>query len=142
MVDLGTGTSHLLTRDAIADPTGRYPALCGVAVLPAAMVDPGRRYCWLCRSSVPGSEIEDVGGCSVIPVPPPRFPHKALAGRWLSSPDLAPGGQPDPNPAPCPAVAPRWVRCPVDHWAWLVVLGRRATGCGNAVSARWVANRV
>jgi len=51
MVDVGTGTIHLLTRDAAADPTGRYPALCGLDVLPAAMVDPGRRYCWNCRSA-------------------------------------------------------------------------------------------
>lgn len=54
VVDLGTGTSHLLTRDATADPHGRYPALCGRDVLPAALVDPGTGYCWDCRSSIPG----------------------------------------------------------------------------------------
>jgi hypothetical protein len=54
MVDLGTGTSHLLTPDATADPHGRYPALCGLDVLPAALVDPGTGYCWDCRSSIPG----------------------------------------------------------------------------------------
>jgi hypothetical protein len=54
LVDLGTGTSHLLTPDATADPHGRYPALCGLDVLPAALVDPGTGYCWDCRSSIPG----------------------------------------------------------------------------------------
>jgi hypothetical protein len=51
MVDLGTRMSHLLTRDATADPHGRYPALCGLDVLPAAMVDPGTGYCRNCRST-------------------------------------------------------------------------------------------
>jgi hypothetical protein len=54
MVDLGTGTSHLLTPDATADPTVATPALCGLDVLPAALVDPGTGYCWDCRSSIPG----------------------------------------------------------------------------------------
>jgi hypothetical protein len=54
MVDIGTGTSHLLTPDATADPHGRYPPLCGLDVLPAALVDPGTGYCWDCRSSIPG----------------------------------------------------------------------------------------
>jgi hypothetical protein len=40
--------------DATADPHGRYPALCGLDVLPAALVDPGTGYCWDCRSSIPG----------------------------------------------------------------------------------------
>ena len=51
MVDLGTGTSHPVDPDATADPHGRYPALCGLDVLPAALVDPGTGYCWDCRSS-------------------------------------------------------------------------------------------
>lgn len=53
MVDLGTGTIHRLTRDATADRWGRYAALCGKGVLPAAMVDPGRRYCQECRAPIP-----------------------------------------------------------------------------------------
>jgi hypothetical protein len=50
MVDLRTGLTHLLTPDAAA--VGKV-ALCGLAVLPAALVDPGTGYCWRCRSRVP-----------------------------------------------------------------------------------------
>ena len=54
MVDLGTGTSHLLTLDATADPTVATPRVGGLDALPAALVDPGTGYCWDCRSSIPG----------------------------------------------------------------------------------------
>ncbi|MGH3538127.1 MAG: hypothetical protein ACRDQJ_07455 [Pseudonocardiaceae bacterium] len=49
MVDI-TGTEHLLTADAAADglPRGRYSALCGQDVLPAALVAREARYCRLC----------------------------------------------------------------------------------------------
>jgi hypothetical protein len=53
LVDLRDGLIHLVTPDAHA--AGKV-ALCGLAVLPAALVDPGTRYCWDCRatrSSVP-----------------------------------------------------------------------------------------
>jgi hypothetical protein len=54
MVDMRTGQNHLLTLEAAAADRraeGRYLALCGVEVLPAAMVDPGRGYCWSCQST-------------------------------------------------------------------------------------------
>jgi hypothetical protein len=52
MVDLGTGgTIHLVTRDVTPDRWGRYAAVCGVDVLPAAMVDPGRGFCEPCRAA-------------------------------------------------------------------------------------------
>lgn len=49
MVDTG-GTAHLLTADAAADgyPRGRYVAVCGEDVVPAAMVARMARYCRLC----------------------------------------------------------------------------------------------
>ncbi|MGH3572757.1 MAG: hypothetical protein ACRDS0_28240 [Pseudonocardiaceae bacterium] len=49
MVDIA-GTAHRLTPDAAADglPRGRYSALCGEDVLPAAMVAREARYCRLC----------------------------------------------------------------------------------------------
>lgn len=57
MVDLRTGTIHLLTSAAAAgtNRTGRYFALCGADVLRAEdLTDPGcRRYCWSCRSLIP-----------------------------------------------------------------------------------------
>ncbi|MGH3673284.1 MAG: hypothetical protein ACRDSH_22105, partial [Pseudonocardiaceae bacterium] len=50
MVDARTGTAHRLTTDAAADglPRGRYSALCGQEVLPAALVAREARYCRLC----------------------------------------------------------------------------------------------
>lgn len=54
MVDIRTGQRHLLTPDAAAAgrrTTGRYYGLCGTDILPAALVDPGTDYCWLCRST-------------------------------------------------------------------------------------------
>ena len=52
MVDIRTGNNHLLTPDAAAaDP---LVAICGLAVLPAALVDPGSGCCWDCRSTIPG----------------------------------------------------------------------------------------
>lgn len=49
MVDLRTGLTHRLTPEA-AD--GGLVALCGLPVLPAALVDPGAGYCWSCRSTI------------------------------------------------------------------------------------------
>ena len=51
MVDI-SGEVHLLTPDAAAAGLrgeSRYIAVCGKRVLPAAMADSGRRYCWPCR---------------------------------------------------------------------------------------------
>lgn len=52
LVDVGTLLTHLLTPDAHAAglrPRGRYVALCGRHVLPAALVEPGNgRYCQWC----------------------------------------------------------------------------------------------
>lgn len=48
MVDLRTGLTHLLTPDAAA---ADLVALCGLALLPAALVDPGTGYCGACRST-------------------------------------------------------------------------------------------
>ncbi|MGH3776280.1 MAG: hypothetical protein ACRDRR_11200 [Pseudonocardiaceae bacterium] len=44
------GTAHRLTVDAAADglPRGRYSALCGEDVLPAAVIAREARYCQLC----------------------------------------------------------------------------------------------
>jgi hypothetical protein len=58
IVDLRTGTLHLLTSAAAAAGTnraGRYVALCGADVVRADdLTDPGfRRYCWSCRSVIP-----------------------------------------------------------------------------------------
>jgi hypothetical protein len=49
MVDTA-GTAHFLTIDAAADGRlrGRYTALCGEDVLPAALVAREARYCRLC----------------------------------------------------------------------------------------------
>lgn len=49
MVDT-TGTAHLLTTDAAADGYrhGRYLAVCGEDVVPAALVAKMARYCPLC----------------------------------------------------------------------------------------------
>lgn len=49
MVDTA-GTAHLLTIDAAASglPRGRYTALCGEDVLPAALVAREARSCRLC----------------------------------------------------------------------------------------------
>lgn len=61
MVDILTGHNHLISPDAAAagwQAVGRYQALCGADVLPAAMVDPGTGYCWPCRSTnIPTSRI-------------------------------------------------------------------------------------
>ncbi|MGH3550069.1 MAG: hypothetical protein ACRDQU_18555 [Pseudonocardiaceae bacterium] len=50
MVDARTGTAHRLTPDAAADglPRGRYSALCGEDVVPAALVAREARFCRLC----------------------------------------------------------------------------------------------
>ena len=56
MVDI-SGEVHLLTPDAAAAGVrgeSRYIAVCGKRVLPAVRVDPGRRYCWPCRSTTTG----------------------------------------------------------------------------------------
>jgi hypothetical protein len=58
MMDLRTGTTHLLTAAAVAtgtNPQGRYVALCGADIIRADdLTDPGcRRYCWSCRSVIP-----------------------------------------------------------------------------------------
>jgi hypothetical protein len=58
IVDLRTGTIHLLTSSAVAagtNRTGRYVALCGADIICADdLTDPGfRRYCWSCRSVIP-----------------------------------------------------------------------------------------
>jgi hypothetical protein len=58
MVDLRTGLTHLLTPEA-AD--AGLVALCGLAVLPAALVDPGTGYCWNCRSTIPTQRSGDLG---------------------------------------------------------------------------------
>lgn len=53
-VDLRTKLTHLLTPDAAAAGRvggGRYIALCGADVIPAAMTEPGRGYCQSCRTS-------------------------------------------------------------------------------------------
>jgi hypothetical protein len=49
LVDV-TGTAHRVTVDAAAEglPRGRYATVCGVDVLPAAMVTREARYCRLC----------------------------------------------------------------------------------------------
>jgi hypothetical protein len=54
IVDIRTGHNHLVTPDAAAtawQAAGRYRALCGTEVLPAALVDLGTGYCWLCWST-------------------------------------------------------------------------------------------
>jgi hypothetical protein len=51
MVEIRNGHKHLLTLDAAAagqQATGQYRTLCGVDILPAALVDPGTDYCWTC----------------------------------------------------------------------------------------------
>jgi hypothetical protein len=58
MMDLRTGTIHLLSSAAAAagtSRTGRYVALCGADISRADdLTDPGcRRYCWSCRSVIP-----------------------------------------------------------------------------------------
>jgi hypothetical protein len=54
IVDIRTGHNHLVTPDAAAtawQAAGRYRALCGTKVLPAALVDPRTGYCWPCWST-------------------------------------------------------------------------------------------
>jgi hypothetical protein len=51
MVDALDFQRHRLSRDAAAGPEGRYVALCGAAVLPAALVEPGSSHC---RRCIPG----------------------------------------------------------------------------------------
>lgn len=51
VVDAGTDQAHLLTLDALAagrGAEGRYVALCGADVLPAALVAPPRQRCRSC----------------------------------------------------------------------------------------------
>ena len=53
LVDARTLTAHLLTDTAIAAgrlAKGRYIALCGQDVLPASLVEPGRRHFLSCVS--------------------------------------------------------------------------------------------
>ncbi|MGH3684531.1 MAG: hypothetical protein ACRDRU_24015 [Pseudonocardiaceae bacterium] len=53
MVDRRTRVTHLMTPDAAEaghSPGGRYLALCGAELTPAAMVEPGCGYCLPCRS--------------------------------------------------------------------------------------------
>ncbi|MGH3888607.1 MAG: hypothetical protein ACRDSZ_18945 [Pseudonocardiaceae bacterium] len=53
VVDAGTLKAHLMTLDALAAgrrAAGRYVALCGADVLPAALVTPPRGTCPSCRS--------------------------------------------------------------------------------------------
>ncbi|HEX8759257.1 MAG TPA: hypothetical protein VF734_04610 [Pseudonocardiaceae bacterium] len=53
-----TGHNNLVPSDAATagrQAAGRFRALCGTEVLPAALVDPGTGYCWPCRSTtIPG----------------------------------------------------------------------------------------
>ncbi len=66
LVDVGTRLTHLLTGDAYAEglrPKGRYWALCGADVLPAALVDPGS------GQLLPRLSRRRCGG-------PPRQPHR------------------------------------------------------------------
>jgi hypothetical protein len=54
MVDRRTRVTHLMTPDAAAaahGPEGRYLALCGAELIPAAMVEPGCGYCLPCLST-------------------------------------------------------------------------------------------
>jgi hypothetical protein len=54
MVDRRTRVTHLLTPDAAEaahGPGGRYLALCGAELIPAAMVEPGCGYCLPCLSA-------------------------------------------------------------------------------------------
>ncbi|MGH3769094.1 MAG: hypothetical protein ACRDTX_28745 [Pseudonocardiaceae bacterium] len=51
MVDARTGVEHQLTPDALAvgrKPTGRYIALCGDDVIPAALIASPDRLCPAC----------------------------------------------------------------------------------------------
>jgi hypothetical protein len=82
-VDLGTGTSHLLTPDATADPHGRYPALCGLEVLPRGAGRSGNGLLLGLPIQHPGSEVEVTRRGSARPrydpwrdthVPPSRCP--------------------------------------------------------------------
>ncbi|MGH3806728.1 MAG: hypothetical protein ACRDRU_08865 [Pseudonocardiaceae bacterium] len=53
MVDRYTRVTHLMTPDATEaahNPNGRYLALCGAELTPAAMVEPGCGYCLPCLS--------------------------------------------------------------------------------------------
>ncbi len=55
MVDAGNLLTHFLTPDALdagRRPSGDYIALCGVKVLPAALVEPGNgRVCQPCQQT-------------------------------------------------------------------------------------------
>lgn len=56
LVDASTLVAHELTPDAFAagrGPTGRYVALCGADVLPAAVEEPGRGPCGQCHAKLP-----------------------------------------------------------------------------------------
>lgn len=56
MVDIRTGDQHLLTLEAASagrQAPNHYLAVCGAEITPAALVDPGRGYCWPCRSKAP-----------------------------------------------------------------------------------------
>lgn len=52
MVEVESLLAHRLTPDAAAvgrGPGGRYLAVCGAEVIPAALEEPGRGYCQRCR---------------------------------------------------------------------------------------------
>jgi hypothetical protein len=54
LVDARDLLVHLLTSDAHAAglrPRADYVALCGAIILPASLVEPGRRSCWGCKSA-------------------------------------------------------------------------------------------
>ncbi len=56
LVDARTLVAHELTPDALdagRGPRGRYVALCGADVLPAAMEEPGRASCRWCTAKIP-----------------------------------------------------------------------------------------
>lgn len=50
IVDARTGMEHLVTDELLAAHrhAGCYPALCGIGVLAASMVEPGRGRCAQC----------------------------------------------------------------------------------------------
>jgi hypothetical protein len=50
IIDARTRVEHLVTDELVAAHrhAGRYPALCGIQVLAASMVEPGRGRCAQC----------------------------------------------------------------------------------------------
>jgi hypothetical protein len=51
MVDALDFRRHLLSRDAATGSDGKYVAMCGATVLPAALVEPGSSHCRTCIPS-------------------------------------------------------------------------------------------